>query len=85
MNLCRESNLLLKELRELSREYDFAMSRAQAHRQRATEGDLLEALLYQGALQRMEEIEARTLVIDSRLTFIHKQTLEQNGRTNARK
>ena len=46
------------------------MSRAQAHKQKATEGNLMEALLYQGALQRMAEIEARALVIDSRIRAI---------------
>ena len=72
MNLRRELNLLLSELEGLDREYDFAMSRAQAHRQGATEGDLLEALLYQGAVQRMNEIESRVIVIDNRLGAIDK-------------
>lgn len=72
MSLCRELNLLLSELEDLDREYDFVLSRAKAHRQGATEGDLLEALLYQGAVQRMNEIESRALVIDNRLKAIDK-------------
>ena len=72
MNLRRELNLLLSELEGLDREYDFAMSRAQTHKQKATEGDLWEYLLYQGAIGRMAEIEARALVIDNRLNAIDK-------------
>lgn len=61
---------LVKELETIEQEYQFARGRAEAHQDKATEGDAWERHLYCGAKLRMLELEERTNEITSRISEI---------------
>ena len=55
--------IMIGELKRLNQEYNHALERAEAHEDKAKQGDLSSALFYNGALCRMEEIERRMIAI----------------------
>ena len=66
----RELMALIEELLSVEREYKFAQSRANAHRDKAFEGDAWERALYFGALLRMLELEERAQEVEARINEI---------------
>ena len=61
---------LVKELEAIEHEYQFARGRADAHREKAAEGDAWARHLYCGAKLRMLELEERTSEIETRISEI---------------
>lgn len=66
----RELLALIEELLSIEREYKFAQSRTEAHRDKAIEGYAWERALYFGAMLRMLELEERALEIEARINEI---------------
>ena len=61
---------LVKELEAIEQEYQFARGRADAHAEKAAEGDAWERHLYCGAKLRMIELKERVGEIESRISEI---------------
>ena len=61
---------LVKELEDVEQEYQFAQGRADAHVQKAAEGDVWKQHLYCGAKLRMIELKERAREIESRINEI---------------
>lgn len=66
----RELMALIEEFLTVEREYKFAQSRANVHRDKAIEGDAWERALYFGALLRMLELEERAQEVEARINEI---------------
>ena len=61
---------LLSELETIDHEYQFAQGRANAHADKAAEGDAWAQHFYCGAKLRMLELEERTSEIETRISEI---------------
>jgi len=63
MENSKRIEIMIEELKRLNRDYNHALERAEAHRDKAKQGSLSSALFYNGALCRMEETERRMTAI----------------------
>lgn len=61
---------LVEECLSIEQEYQFAQARADAHRDKAIEGDVWERWLYCGAMLRMLELEERAYKIENQINEI---------------